>query len=106
MTTPDLNWIIQINLYRMIIKIWCHLLSYLILFDKLMLSYVNKELYFIIHANKKFEKELNFYKTLTSNNDWKNFLKTNLNDILKKFKLIFNPLGAHVAQGQQNFVAA
>ena len=41
---------------------WWNLLPYLTLFDKLMLSYVNKELYFIVHANIKFEKELNFLK--------------------------------------------
>lgn len=35
-------------------EMWWNLLPYLTLFDKLMLSYVNKELYFIVHANIKF----------------------------------------------------
>ena len=41
-----------------------HLLHYLTISDKLMSSYVNKELYFIIHDNKKFEKELLFFLNL------------------------------------------
>ena len=40
--------------------------------NKHMLTYANKELYFIIHSNKKIQKEFNFVKSITNNIDWNN----------------------------------
>ena len=51
-----------------------------------MLTYVNKELYFIIHSNKKFQTELNFVKYIAKNNDWDNFLNLIFDEILNKFR--------------------
>ena len=51
-----------------------------------MLTYVNKELYFIIHSNKKFKTELNFVKCIAKNNDWDNFLNLIFYEILNKFR--------------------
>ena len=61
-------------------------MSHLTLIDELMLTYVNKELYFIIHWNKKFKTELNFVKCTAKYNDRDNFLNIKFNEILKKFR--------------------
>ena len=59
-------------------------MSYLTLIDKLMLTYINKELYFIIHSKKKFKIELNFVKCIAKNKDWDNFLNLKFDEILNK----------------------
>ena len=51
-----------------------------------MLTYANKELYFIIHSNKKFQKEFNFVKSITNNIDWNNFLHLKFGEVLNEFK--------------------
>lgn len=53
-----------------------------------MLTYINKELYFIIHSNQKFKRELNFVKCIAKNNDWEIFLCEKLNEIFNEFKKI------------------
>ena len=54
--------------------------------NKRMLTYANKELYFIIHSNKKFQKEFNFVKSITNNIDWNNFLHLKFGEVLNEFK--------------------
>lgn len=61
-------------------------IAYLTLIDKYMLTYVNKELYFFIHSNKKFKRELNFVKCIAKNNNWHNFLNLKFDETLNKFK--------------------
>lgn len=34
-----------------------------------MLTYVDKQLYFIVHSNKKFQKEFKFVKSITNGSD-------------------------------------
>ena len=54
--------------------------------DKLRLTYVKKELYFIILSNKNFQKEFNFVKSITKNSDWNIFLYLKFDEVLNKFK--------------------
>ena len=61
-------------------------IAYLTLIDKYMLTYVNKELYFFIHSNKKFKRELNFVKCIAKINNWHNFLNLKFDETLNKFK--------------------
>ena len=62
-------------------------IAYLTLIDKYILTYVNKELYFFIHSNKKFEREqLHFAKCIAKNNNWQNCLNLKFGKTLSKFK--------------------
>ena len=68
------------------IELWWYLLPYLTLMDKLRLTYVKKELYFIILSNKNFQKEFNVVKSITKNSDWNTFLYLKYDEVLNKFK--------------------